>query len=283
MSPDTPDTSGPAAADPSAGALLRAAREKQGLHIAALAASIKVSPRKLEALENDRYGELPDATFVRALAQTVCRNLKTDPAPVLARLPKQGASTLAHVAGTLNTPFRERQGRFGIDVASSNWMRTPLVWAAVLLVLAAVAVALMPASWWQPAAPTVITVVPAVAPPASVAAGAAASAALVTELAASAAAPVVETVHAAPPQVQAEPAGLLQVRSTAPSWVQVEDSAGQRLLSRTVQPGEALVLGGKPPFKLHVGNVAATQITLRGQRVDLGAAARDNIARVELP
>ena len=41
---------GPDAA-PSAGALLKAAREKQGLHIAALAAAIKVSPRKLEALE----------------------------------------------------------------------------------------------------------------------------------------------------------------------------------------------------------------------------------------
>ena len=53
----------------SAGALLRAAREKQGLHIAALAASIKVTPRKLDALEHDRWDELPDATFTRALAQ----------------------------------------------------------------------------------------------------------------------------------------------------------------------------------------------------------------------
>ena len=54
---------------PTAGTLLRAAREKQGLHIAALAAAIKVSPRKLDALENDRWHELPDATFVRALAR----------------------------------------------------------------------------------------------------------------------------------------------------------------------------------------------------------------------
>ena len=70
-----------------AGGLLRAAREKQGLHIAALAAAIKVAPRKLDALENDRHDELPDATFVRALAQTVCRTLKIDPRPVLHMLP----------------------------------------------------------------------------------------------------------------------------------------------------------------------------------------------------
>ena len=62
------------------GKKLREAREKQGLHIAALAAAIKVSPKKLEMLESDRFDALPDATFTRALAQTVCRALKTDPA-----------------------------------------------------------------------------------------------------------------------------------------------------------------------------------------------------------
>ena len=48
--------------------MLRAARERQGLHIAALAATIKIPQRKLEALEADRFDELPDATFTRALA-----------------------------------------------------------------------------------------------------------------------------------------------------------------------------------------------------------------------
>ena len=59
----------PTSDDASAGAMLRAAREQQGLHIAALAAAIKVTPRKLDALEHDRWDELPDATFTRALAQ----------------------------------------------------------------------------------------------------------------------------------------------------------------------------------------------------------------------
>src|SRR5687768_11256537 len=94
-----------------AGALLRAAREKQGLHIAALAAAIKVSPRKLDALENDRWSELPDATFTRALAQTVCRTLKIDAKPVLDLLPAVGGAALEHASVGLNTPFRERPGR----------------------------------------------------------------------------------------------------------------------------------------------------------------------------
>ena len=42
-------------AEASAGRLLREARERQGLHIAALAAAIKVQPKKLEWLEADRF------------------------------------------------------------------------------------------------------------------------------------------------------------------------------------------------------------------------------------
>ena len=40
-----------------AGALLRAAREASGLHIAALAVAMKVPVKKLEALEADRRSE----------------------------------------------------------------------------------------------------------------------------------------------------------------------------------------------------------------------------------
>ena len=51
---------------PSAGALLRSAREAAGLHIAALAVSLKVPVKKLEALEQDRMDLLPDADWLPA-------------------------------------------------------------------------------------------------------------------------------------------------------------------------------------------------------------------------
>ena len=107
--------------------MLRAARQQQGLHIAALAASIKVTPAKLEALEAGRYHELPDTTFARALAKTVCRVLKIDPEPVLAQMPDTPDSGLARVDGGLNTPFRERPGR----VDPTVWVpwRHPVLWA----------------------------------------------------------------------------------------------------------------------------------------------------------
>ena len=50
----------------SAGAMIRAAREASGLHVAALAFSMKVPVKKLEALESDRLDLLLDSVFVRA-------------------------------------------------------------------------------------------------------------------------------------------------------------------------------------------------------------------------
>ena len=49
-----------------AGTLLREAREAAGLHVATLAANLKVPVRKLEALEEDRFDQLGDAVFIRA-------------------------------------------------------------------------------------------------------------------------------------------------------------------------------------------------------------------------
>ena len=148
----------PIVRDPfSAGALIRTEREKQGLHIAALAAAIKVAPRKLDALENDRWTELPDATFTRALAQTVCRTLKMDPKPVLDRLPAVDPGMLGNSAGGLNAPFNDR-GVAGDGAAALVGAIRPMAWAGVLLMVAAVALYLFPPSWLPsstPAAPNV--------------------------------------------------------------------------------------------------------------------------------
>lgn len=125
-----------------AGALLKAAREREGLHLAVLAATIKVSPAKLQALEQDRYEQLPNATFTRALAQSVCRSLKIDPRPVLALLPQLESPPLEGAGARLNTPFHERPNRS--DGAGLAWASKPMFWAGGLLLVAALIVGLVP-------------------------------------------------------------------------------------------------------------------------------------------
>ena len=126
-----------------AGELLKRAREAAGLHIAALAVSLKVPVKKLEALESDRFDLLPDAVFVRALASSVCRTLKIDAAPILARLPQTHAPKLIYQGVGINTPFRSP----GDGPGPSVWAQIsrPAVLAGLVLLLGALVLILLPA------------------------------------------------------------------------------------------------------------------------------------------
>jgi cytoskeleton protein RodZ len=262
----------------------------------------------MDALENDRWSELPDATFTRALAQTVCRALKVDPKPVLDLLPAAEPKALDTVGGSLNTPFSDRRSR-----DEPNWTALaikPMVVAAGLLLVAALALWMLPPSLWlaslRPAATTtpgsttvVVPVAPAspasvpavgdaplatpaapVAPAAPAAAQAASTASAAPAASAAAVAPAEPSLTAA---ASAAPgSAVMQIRTSEASWVEVRDAAGRTLLSRTVQPGEAVGIDGALPLRLVVGNAPVTQVTFRGQPVELPRRGPDTVSRLEL-
>jgi cytoskeleton protein RodZ len=314
-----PDGAGRGAPEPprSAGALLKAAREREGLHVAVLAATIKVAPAKLQALEQDRYDELPNLTFARALAQSVCRSLKIDPRPVLALLPQVEALPLEGAMGRLNAPFQERPSRG--DGAGLTWASKPMFWAGGLLLLAAVVVGMLPADLFDGMTPAPSAALPAASapmpaasavpqaggpaasatasapaatasaasPPASDAAPAAASAPANMPMAAPAvaAAPApapVAAVAAASAPASPPGAGLLGLRATGDSWIEVVDAQDRIVFSRVLRAGETATIDGLPPLRVRIGNAGGTSVTFRGQAVDLGPYTRVNVARLEL-
>jgi cytoskeleton protein RodZ len=298
-----------------AGAMLRQARTAQGMHIAALAATIKVPQRKLESLEADRYDELPDAAFARALAKTVCRVLKIDAEPVLAKLPQPQALRLDAASHGTGQPFNTPSAIPAPESDLLGLLGHPAAWGPALILLGALALWMLPEGMFQrrpaqvvqdsaanaPAvSPTPVVVAPDAAAAAASPASAAASVVAATALpsgdmapatggaamatAASGVAPTAgETVHASPDSAAAASGtGDVRIRTTAPSWIGVVDGQGQTLLHRTVQPGEEVDLSGATPLKVRVGNVAATQLSFRGQPVDLNPSTKGNIARLEL-
>ncbi|HEY0823842.1 MAG TPA: helix-turn-helix transcriptional regulator, partial [Ramlibacter sp.] len=125
-----------------AGMLLRQAREAAGLHVATLAANLKVPVRKLEALEEDRYDLLPDAVFVRALASSVCRTLKVDPQPVLERLPQTAQPRLVPDHEGINAPFRAPSDGPGPGVLDQ--VSRPVVLTVLALLLGALVLVFLP-------------------------------------------------------------------------------------------------------------------------------------------
>jgi cytoskeleton protein RodZ len=125
----------PPSAPVTAGSLLREAREAAGLHIAALAVSMKVPVSKLEALEADRFDLLPDAVFARALASGVCRALKMDSRQVLDKLPALAKPTLKENERGIDAPFRSPSDGPGPGLLDSlSW---PVVAVGSLLIAAA--------------------------------------------------------------------------------------------------------------------------------------------------
>ena len=306
--PDTEPRSsqlGPA----TAGGMIRDARQTQGIDLASLATMLKIPLRRLDALESGRHDELQGPTFERALAQAACRVLKIDPKPVLALLPQHERNTLERVTEGINTPFRDGQGSGGFEVPAA--MR-PVVAIVALLVLGAIALLFVPASWVErvkdqfaasPAASAPADAAAAPAPAASstviapVEPPVASASAAVAPASAPVASPAASTVPQSPAAVSATaaqgidevlahvaaaPSIPLQVVATADSWVEVVDAQGHTLLSRTVVAGESVGLDGALPMHVKIGNAGGTHLKLRGDNVDLTPWTHDNVARLEV-
>ena len=165
-------------------------------------------------------------------------------------------------------------------------------WLTTLLLVAAAVVYFLPPAWldklgWRGVVAAPGSASSAAAPAGqrdgSAVAGAARDAAVRCDAAAGPAGACGRRRRAAPLAARAPRRrdGAIQVRTSAPSWIEVTDARGRALLSRLVQPGEALGLDGEAPFRVRIGNAAGTQLSFRGQPVEL-AATRDNVASVEL-
>ena len=264
------------ASGPSAGALLRHARQAAGLHLDALSVALKVPIHKLEALEQDRHELLTDTVFVRALAASVCRTLKIDPQPVLDRLPHTANPRLVRDTDGINKVFRAPN-----DASASAWRQSlgrPVYLAVLALLLGALVLILLPGvrgddseapaatadSGKTPAAPATALTEPPLPPPA-----------------APGGAPVAASAQLAPapPAPESE---IVVFRTTGPSWVEVRDAKGTVAVSKMLIAGEATGVSGALPLQVTVGRADITQVQVRGKPFDLKPVSRDNVARFEV-
>ena len=274
------------------GQMLRVARERQGMDLAALAFLLKVPVQQLQALEDDRYDVFRGPTFVRAVAQAVCRHVGIDPAPVLAALP-QTSHTLGVRPSALHEPLPARRQRYGRKIS-------PQVMLAGLLMLL-VSAALI---WWpslsdlwadtealpgasessMPSAqasegqqePVGFPVPSEVASePMSSAASSAVSVPLV--LASASAVPSVPDA-----QTKASAESGLQVSMQTEAWVEIRDARQQIVLARRVKAGETLKPAVTGPVFVYIGRADSAQVQWRGQVLDLKPHTLNNEVRLQL-
>jgi len=249
---------------------LRQARERTGLRVEALAATLKVPVRQLEALEAGRYDELPDPTFARALASSVCRVLKTDPGPILASLPALARVRLGEPESALHTPLPSATASTVLARAASapiQRLSAPVAVALFLLVAALTLWFLLPRQVPEPALssaePQLATLAPDVARP---------------DVPTLTPTPVPAPAPAAP-ATQPE---VLRLSADQTAWVQVTGASGRVLLQRSMQPGESVVFNDDLPLQLVIGRADAVRVSVRGAPTDLNTVSRNNVARLQV-
>ncbi|ARU05579.1 hypothetical protein CCO03_13590 [Comamonas serinivorans] len=275
-----------------AGRLLREARERMHVDVAVLASMLKVPEHKLRALEADQLDQLPDLTFARALAASVCRTLQIEPAPVLALLPQgtKAGALPGRGHAPINAPYRT-QSESTVAARTGSVLQSRYIWLVFTILLAAVVLALLP-SLDRLSLPDAGQDTRAVAaqPAASVAAAPATDiASAPVEVASAAAAPAAAGSAAVAAQAPASAASAvvtsgddLHLTAAQDSWVQVRDASGKTLLSRTIKAGETLGLTGQAPYRVVVGNIQGLTLQVRGQPFDFSTVTKTTTARFEV-
>jgi len=291
---------------PSAGTLLRQAREAEGIHIAELALALKVSVKKLEALEADRLDLLPDAVFVRALASGVCRALKIDATPILDQLPQAAVPRLELDGAGLNTPFQTPGD--GATYSVWNQLSRPVMLLALLLLAGALVLIFFPSMEHMMSSKPVtgetpvtdkpvetavplaapaekpvavaepLNVIPAVAPKPQTAKPLVSP----TPVTASAVQSAASAALVQPVQGRATSNGIVVFKTQGPSWIEVTDADGVVQIRRTIQEGEVVGVSGALPLSVVIGRADMTEVLVRGKPFALGTITRDNVARFEV-
>ena len=285
----------------SAGLMLKQARVDAGLHIAALAVSLRVPVKRIEALENGQTDLLPDMVFVRALTSSICQALKVDAQPILDKLPKAALPRLNRDDVAINTPIgTSDSSHSGFGALVVGIFTSPLLLGVLLLCAAAAGVYFWPTSVAVTAVPVAASANAAAdsgvsqAKEVQVANDGASVPSLNTNAGGNANASINTSANsndATTPKsdgvVNAALAAdnVITFKASGETWVEVRSATGSSLFKKLLNPGETAGASGNLgalPLTVIVGRADVTQVEVRGKPVDLTPIAKSNVARFEV-
>ena len=273
--------------------MLRARRIELGLSQADIANMVKLPARRIEALEHERWEELPDGPFLRGFLRNIARALNLDASSLMEKVDASlmrasSPDSILMPQGVTHATLPRRSGP-----ADERRGGRALVYGAFLFALIAAVIAWSGTESFDHA---VALAKGMVDPSAHVAAAPAATPDVA--VAGSSEAPVAATPGAeamppttaavaepqadkAPKQGSATDLALLFHFNEA-SWVEVRSADGKVLLKGTNAAGSEQAVDGEAPFSLVVGNAKGVALKFRGQPVDLAPYTRDAVARFKL-
>ena len=238
--------SGAAAAEPDTpGGMLRVARGRRGYSVQHAAEELHLDIRVIEALEANRFEALGAPVYARGHLRKYATLLGLSPATVLERYEALGGTPPdpTPIPAVMATPVRvverRRVSKLPLWIAAAIAIVAGLAWLVFELLQAR---GVIGRTTREVTAPTVQQ--PAVS-----------EAATVNEPVAAAPAPVAQAV----PKTSPPAAGEVRVRLEfiEPSWAEIYDATGKRLMFDMGTPGRVRTVAGVPPLRVNLGLASA--------------------------
>jgi cytoskeleton protein RodZ len=243
--------SGAAAAEPDTpGGMLRVERERRGFSVQHVAEELHLDIRVIEALETNRFEALGAPVYARGHLRKYAMLLGLSPATVLSRYEALGGTPPdpTPVPAVMAVPLRverRRVSKLPLWIAAAIVIVAGLAWLVFQLLQARGAIGITS----EVTAPTVPQQ-PAVNESTTVN-----EPATVSEPVAQAPAPVAQ---AAPQAAAPTPAAVrLRLEFIEPSWTEIYDASGKRLMFDMGTPGRVRSVAGTPPLRVSLGLVSA--------------------------
>jgi len=287
---------------PNVGAQLRAAREGRGIQLPEVAATLKLGPKQVEALENGDWQALPGHTFIRGFVRNYARLVQIDPLPLMAQLDLTLQKPVTRLGDTDSRPATMPQSGGHI----SRRDRAVVTTGAVLVGLAGLVYFLLPndlsawrestqnliSSFSQKDAPEqspVAVAEPAAEPvfppgttPQQVMNPQADPVPVPAEPVSAPAIAVPPALTATAPSAEAQTKAPLRFVFEKESWVEVRDRDNKVIFSQRGSAGLEQVVSGSGPFSLVIGFAPGVKLFWHGQAVDLVPHTRGDVARLVL-
>ncbi|MFN2646516.1 MAG: helix-turn-helix domain-containing protein [Burkholderiales bacterium] len=280
------------------GAELKRVREELGLSILEVAHRLKLAPRQVEAIEDERFDVLPGVAFVRGILKNYARLLGLAPEPLIER-----------IAGRFEVPDASRLAeRYSQPVPFSDGARrSTFVYLGLSIVVLALGSGVAYQWYEEHAAPAELAQAPANRAPVETSAPVSSAPAAprpepkVVE-------PIVQTELTVPVAVLKEPekampaekpaveklsvakvpagrggVNRLVIRCDEDAWIEVRDANDRMLVSSLNPKGSERIVRARGPLSLVIGNAAHVRLTHNDRPVDLTPHTKLDTARFTLP
>ena len=239
--------SGAAAAEPDTpGGMLRVERERRGYSVQHAAEDMHLDAWVIQAIEANRFEALGAPVYARGHLRKYAALLGLSPVTVIERYEALGGAPVepTPIPAAIAAPViveRRRVSKLPLWIAAAIAVVAGLAWLVFKL-------------WWTPSSDNSTTsevVAPAVSDPLSEPVEQARQAPAEAASASVAQAPAVAATSAASGEIR------LRLEFTEPSWAEIYDASGKRLMFDMGTPGRVRTVAGVPPLRVNLGMASA--------------------------